>query len=118
MRLIDVDAFRREFGFAEECRDCKREAKWECNSQMYSAQDICGWLDDTPTVCDWISVKERMPMLIETVLFIGKNCHGGWFSAKRGYFDGTFWHSEDSGTVYPTTPVTHWMPLPEPPEED
>lgn len=65
---------------------------------------------------EWISVKDKMPMLIETVLFIGKRYDGGWGSTQRGYFDGTFWHSESNGTVY--LPVTHWMPLPEPPEEE
>ncbi len=84
---------------------------------MYTKKYIKNLIDGMPTVGGWISVKDEMPMQIETVLFIGKNCHGDWFRAKRGYFDGTFWHSEDSGTIYPTTPVTHWMPLPEPPEE-
>ena len=73
--------------------------------------------ENEPTFGGWISVKDKLPMLIESVLFIGKNYHGGWFLAQRGYYDGTFWHSDSNGTVYTTTPVTHWMPLPEPPEE-
>jgi hypothetical protein len=46
--LIDRDAFRADWGFAEKCADCKRDKKWNCDRQMYSARDICGWLDDAP----------------------------------------------------------------------
>lgn len=46
MRLIDIDVFREENKFAEKCADCKRNYKWKCDMQMYSACDICGWLDD------------------------------------------------------------------------
>ena len=48
--LIDREAFRKEWGFAEKCDDCKRDKKWDCDRQMYSARDICEWLDDAPAV--------------------------------------------------------------------
>jgi len=48
--LIDREAFRKEWKFAEKCSDCKRDNKWDCDRQMYSARDICGWLDDAPAV--------------------------------------------------------------------
>ena len=50
MKLIDVDVFRTEHKLAEQCEDCKRNDKWHCDEQMYSARDICGWLDDAPTI--------------------------------------------------------------------
>ena len=50
MRLIDVDMFRADYKLAEKCNDCKRDSKWECDRQMYSARDICGWLDDAEIV--------------------------------------------------------------------
>ena len=114
-RLIDVDAFRREFGFAEECRDCKRIAKWECASQMYSARDICGWLDDTPTVGGWISVEDRLPKPYEEVFFIGKNGFGNWYPIQKGFRIQREWYSSIHATVIDC--VTHWMPLPKLPEE-
>lgn len=46
------------------------------------------WLPDLPTVSGWISVKDRMPPNDSTKVLT--------------YGD----------------PVTHWMPLPEPPKED
>ena len=49
-RLIDIDVFRQDNKFAEECKNCKREKKWDCDRQMYSARDICGWLDDAEIV--------------------------------------------------------------------
>ena len=50
MRLIDADAFREAHKMAEQCKDCKRYNKWECDEQMYSARDICEWLDDAETI--------------------------------------------------------------------
>lgn len=49
-KLIDLDVFRSDHKMAEFCNDCKRDEKWECDKQMYSARDICGWLDDAETV--------------------------------------------------------------------
>jgi len=108
MRLIDADALYEELRYMP--YDNILEGTIDHDRPLRAIMNA-------PTADGWISVKDEMPMQIETVLFIGKNCHGDWFRAKRGYFDGTFWHSDDSGTVYSTTPVTHWMPLPEPPEE-
>lgn len=117
MRLIDVDALKKELRMADRCEDCERNAR-DCRYVYgFTRMDICSMLDDAPTVGGWISVQDRLPMLIESVLFTGKNAHGGSFLTQRGYFDGTFWHSDSNGTVYANTPVTHWMPLPEPPEE-
>lgn len=109
MGLIDVDAFRREFGFAKECRDCKRNAKWECAAQMYSARDICGWLDDTPIVTDWVSVEDRLPEKNVPVLV--------WEKQGFAYVDRL--EAECAWQIASThhAIVTHWRPLPEPPEE-
>ena len=59
MRLIDLDAFRDENGFAEHCSECKRG--YRCDRELYSARDFCGWLDDVPTVdaipIDWLTER-------------------------------------------------------------
>lgn len=109
MRLIDADAL---------LESLDKNMPRSILMQTYNREDIIRTILDAPTIDGWISVKERLPMLMESVLFTGKNYYGTWFLAQRGYYDGTFWHSNNNGTVYATTPVTHWMPLPEPPKEE
>ena len=62
----------------------------------------------------WISVKERLPTDAETVLIHGKDKHGGVYT-DVGYFvplgSRTWYSLRTAGTV------THWQPLPEPPEK-
>lgn len=61
MRLIDIDAFRKEHRMNEHCEDCERNAR-ECQYNDFSMMDFCGWLDDAPTVdtvpldklCEWL----------------------------------------------------------------
>lgn len=49
MRLIDIDAFRKEHRMAEHCEDCERNSR-ECQYNDFSMMDFCGWLDDAPIV--------------------------------------------------------------------
>ena len=50
MRLIDIDAFRKDWGLAERCEDCERGAR-ECQyDQIYTRMDFCGWLDDAEII--------------------------------------------------------------------
>lgn len=63
--------------------------------------------------CSWISVEDRLPMLGERVLFAG-GCFVG-----EGYLDNRdVWNRYYGGSVFDILGVcvTHWMPLPEPPE--
>lgn len=114
MRRIDADALTE--WMIRELRAMPNGVFNDLNGRQ-AANLIGKAIDEAPTVGGWISVEDRLPMLIETVLFIGKDYYGKWFGVKRGYFDGSLWHSDDFGTIYSTTPVTHWMPLPEPPKE-
>ena len=66
------------------------------------------------TVQKWISVKDRLPEDGEIVLVCGSR--GGVYTAvlnKPGQYKG--WHKLNSKIHY--CDPTHWMPLPEPPEE-
>lgn len=54
----------------------------------------------------WISVKERMPPLIESVLVTNGVC------VKSGSLD----LENGVPSWFDTMPVTHWKPLPPPPE--
>nr|WP_289628021.1 DUF551 domain-containing protein [Escherichia coli] len=59
----------------------------------------------------WISCSERMPDNNHDVLFfdVWGYIRIGWFSA-----DDRSWFTSDDGC---RMEVTHWMPLPEPPQE-
>ncbi len=65
----------------------------------------------------WISVKDRLPRALELVLYFHE-LHG----PSIGYYDpacpkpGYQWISEEWGDNK-TARITHWMPLPKPPEE-
>lgn len=56
MKLIDLDAFRKEHRMNERCETCERDAKRCQYSSDYSMMDFCGWLDDAPTI-DAVPIK-------------------------------------------------------------
>ena len=98
MRLIDGDALKEEVDMA-----------W-CPDMAVS--EIWNVIDDAPTVSGWVSVKDRLPehgkryLIYATsgdnkIGYITTTAFGGHFvlSGRRAYWK-----------------VTHWMPLPEPPE--
>ena len=59
-----------------------------------------------------ISVKERLPKCDDTILlYYGAVDIGIYFEDKFRMFD-------KNGYPFEVRYVTHWMPLPEPPEED
>lgn len=50
MRLIDVDALKKDYHMADDCKDCKTNVR-DCEyDHVYIKMDFCGWLDDAPTV--------------------------------------------------------------------
>lgn len=60
----------------------------------------------------WISVKERLPERFEPVL-VCREKNGSPY-VEQGYKDvGEWWKVYGTRTKH----ITHWMPLPEPPEE-
>jgi hypothetical protein len=61
----------------------------------------------------WISCKERMPDKDEFVL-----CYCRANITVVLYWNGYNWYSADSYNGYLSGFVTHWMPLPEPPEKE
>ncbi|EPF1890148.1 DUF551 domain-containing protein [Shigella flexneri] len=67
----------------------------------------------------WISCSERMPNDKQYVWCLGKSY--GWteYDTFEGYYDWSrnkWWAVTDDGEE-PASKVTHWMPLPEPPQE-
>ena len=106
-RLIDADKFMKEILTAGIGKTIIE----------YSESDIGCMIRRQPTVDasevlrnQWTSVKDKLPKKFEPVIV----CREGG-KVEQGYKDVMDWWK-----VYGTRTkkVTHWMPLPEPPEED
>ena len=86
-------------------------------SQSYKLNELSGNSPVTPD--GWISCSERMPDDKQYVWCWGKSY--GWTECDtfEGYYDcsrNKWWAVTDDGEE-PASKVTHWMPLPEPPQE-
>ena len=86
-------------------------------SQSYKLNELSGNYPVTPD--GWISCSERMPDDKQYVWCWGKSY--GWTECDtfEGYYDWSrnkWWAVTDDGEE-PASKVTHWMPLPEPPQE-
>ncbi|MBF5127393.1 DUF551 domain-containing protein [Escherichia coli] len=86
-------------------------------SQTYKLNELSGNSLVTPD--GWISCSERMPDDKQYVWCWGKSY--GWTECDtfEGYYDWSrnkWWAVTDDGEE-PASKVTHWMPLPEPPQE-
>ncbi|HAW2314577.1 TPA: DUF551 domain-containing protein [Escherichia coli] len=97
----------------------KRIAELEAEpvSQTYKLNELSGNYPVTPD--SWISCSERMPNDKQYVWCWGKSY--GWTECDtfEGYYDcsrNKWWAVTDNGEE-PASKVTHWMPLPEPPQE-
>ena len=55
-RLIDVDAFKADYGMKDDCEDCEKEMRGKAKACMYdyiySKMDFCGWIDDADVVIE------------------------------------------------------------------
>lgn len=123
MRLIDADALKKEWSLGDKCEECPQNA-WKCQfEQNLTQMDICQMLDDAPTVGEWISVEDRLPEN-EKVVICYTPCDGYMFvgfyrTSKSKSYEWSSWQiiTAMRSTKTITKKVTHWMPLPEPPEE-
>lgn len=71
---------------------------------------------------NWISVKDQLPEEGVTVLCYRKTITCGWYCNSYWPYEKKRkgWHCDWSGVIRAMCkkyPVTHWMPLPTPPEE-
>ncbi|ECI0591706.1 DUF551 domain-containing protein [Escherichia coli] len=102
------------------CRAAMLQGKSEQpqNAQQNIPENIPG--GNSPGIPDgWISCSERMPNDKQYVWCWGKSY--GWteYDTFEGYYDWSrnkWWAVTDDGEE-PASKVTHWMPLPEPPQE-
>lgn len=97
----------------------KRIAELEAEpvSQTYKLNELSGNYPVTPD--GWISCSERMPNDKQYVWCWGKSY--GWTECDtfEGYYDWSRnkWWAVTDDMEEPASKVTHWMPLPEPPQE-
>lgn len=64
-------------------------------------------------MADWIKCSERMPGHGEDVLV---HCRGGYIYTSKYNSASVMFVCDDEGVVS-CVDVTHWQPLPEPPQE-
>ena len=98
-RLLDTDAVRQS-----------KTASWLLDQVLHDIQAM-------PTLTppnDWVSVEERLPENHAQVLMWSAK----WKIAEAGsYYNQHFWVYSEIGDAYIADDITHWMPLPEPPEK-
>ena len=62
-----------------------------------------------PAVNRWVPCSERLPEIFYNVIVAGSDGIG------IARYNGALF-VDDSGATYPISAITHWIPLPEPPE--
>lgn len=114
MRQIDADALERK---------AKRTATeaWKMSLKApveTTLNQFIDWVKSAPTVGGWISVKDRLPKPNEAVIvcLYDKEIEFGYRTIAWLNTCGAVWDSNDEG-INLEYKVTHWMPLPTPPEE-
>ncbi|EFA7470725.1 DUF551 domain-containing protein [Escherichia coli] len=115
----DADLGNRYFGTVTEALELDT-AK---NGYILLVQDAEPNFDvngNSPVIPDsWISCSERMPNDKQYVWCWGKSYSWTECNTFEGYYDWSrnkWWAVTDDGEE-PASKVTHWMPLPEPPQE-
>lgn len=92
---------------------------------MVLSSDVINNLVCAPSVKEiepsqkWISVKDRLPEIRHVVLAFSP--HHGNIWALSLHEDGFWYYWMDASRKYDPLwmgPITHWMPLPEPPKEN
>ena len=74
---------------------------------------------EAPTVGGWISVKDRPPETRHAVLVYTPHYKNTWAASMREDGNWYIWSPGGGVLLDPDWhgPITHWMPLPEPPKE-
>lgn len=112
MRLIDADAFDNVLKDAQ--TECQKNGG---NFRFGVLNNVRANLAKAPTVGGWISVKDRLPeeKLGACIVYDGfKVQHADHYIIHGEHF----WDTPDCYESEEITGVTHWMPLPKPPEEE
>ena len=100
-RLIDADKLNEWF------------SKYFNDGDKVDAREIHEVIDNALTQMQWISVEDRLPERNKTVLV---HVVGSDWDEPDSYISTDKLLPEGLWAIYHLS-VTHWMPLPEPPEE-
>ena len=132
MRLIDANALKKQIEDFN-CKDCNHYNFVRCRACQID--DALSYIDDAPTVGEWISVKDRMPTETHSMFYkfygtpkwrnamwreesdnvlVAITFEDGSRFVTSGYTQDGRWSTGISKILQYT--VTHWMPLPTPPE--
>lgn len=119
--------------FGQNCDECTQDTEdaFCCDKLLSKAadaiEDLSKTLDEeveinTALICNmpvWIPVSERLPKTSEDVIvFAYGNMIRIWSLERIHYTTAdVYWECED-GSHEEVDVVTHWMPLPEPPESE
>ena len=115
MRPIDADALMESIGCADAVKYGNRDmAQQDTSYSTMMLYEIKDEIDAQPTVGGWISVKDRLPEkngrylvyengVVYSAEYEKNRPDSEWTDDYEGYLD---------------MMVSHWMPLPEPPEEE
>ena len=120
MRFVDIDKVKKWLDENKPDWDAEDYATACEDAEFYSTMDDFLAENDVEMMMfapelvsdypEWIPCSERLPKDGELVLIA--HVSGAVYIADR---DGKYWE-EDSGEWYDGENVTHWMPLPEPPD--
>ena len=83
----------------------------------YTSREIAKFVEDMPTLTlpnEWVSVEERSPKLRENVL-VCAYWHEHW-GVYMGWNSGHGWYVSCGLGQRSDVKVSHWMPLPAPPD--
>lgn len=89
----------------EEAADAIEDLEFACNRYEKDYKDLCAYLPK------WIPVTERLPETSTWVLTYRPTIEAIWPAFLTSAGD---WIDEDGIPIE----ITHWMPLPEPPNEE
>lgn len=113
MKLIDLDQLLK-YPLRRESALCDEEHADP--HFLNGVESVLEWAQTLPTLTppnEWISVKERLPEGHMQVLMWSAR----WKIAEAGsYWNKHFWVYSEIGDGYIAENITHWMPLPAPPD--
>lgn len=110
-RLIDAEELKEIIGCGNAVKygnaDREQQDVSYSTMMMYEINDA---IDTAPTACEWHCVADELPHDDTTVLIAHRA------GVSTGWFNGRYWE-QGAGTGHRMLKtVTHWMPLPKPPE--
>lgn len=89
-----------------DCKDCR--GNYEFGGGCLRELEADYLIDNGVTIQKWISVEERLPEDSGDVLV----CHKNGFITTNAWLGHNWWFKNEKN------PITHWMPLPQPPKEE